>query len=258
MHSPRAHNTALAPITVVGSGRVGNAIARALSASGRQASLVDRDGLDDACRDAAIVLLCVPDGQIAEAAVRVAAAAPALRFIGHTSGATQLNTLAAATQGAETFSLHPLQTVPTPTTDLSGAPAAIAGSSQEALELARSLAVSCGMAPFEVPEASRAAYHAAAAMASNFLVSLEVSAEELFAAAGIEGGRKLLAPLVLSTANNWAEHGFAALTGPIARGDEATVDQHLRAIEALAPELTETYRVLADRTRTIASTGVGG
>ena len=84
------------------------------------------------------------------------------------------------------------------------------------------------MVPFDVPEESRAAYHAAAAIASNFLVALETSAEELLEAAGVEDARELLAPLVLRTAANWAERGAAALTGPIARGDEATVTRASR------------------------------
>ncbi len=79
------------------------------------------------------------------------------------------------------------------------------------------------MRPFEVPEEKRAAYHAAAAMASNLLVALEESAAEVLARIGIEDPRELLAPLVLRTAANWAERGPDALTGPIARGDRATV-----------------------------------
>ena len=109
------------------------------------------------------------------------------------------------------------------------------------------------MVPFDVPEDSRAAYHAAAAIASNFLIALEASAEELLAAAGIEGGRELLAPLVLRTAANWAEHGSAALTGPIARGDEETVATHLEAIAEVAPELEPMYRAMAERTRDVAA-----
>ena len=75
------------------------------------------------------------------------------------------------------------------------------------------------MRPFEVPEEKRAAYHAAAAMASNLLIALEESAAEVLARIGIEDPRELLAPLVLRTAANWAERGPDALTGPIARGD---------------------------------------
>ena len=105
------------------------------------------------------------------------------------------------------------------------------------------------MRPFEVPDERRAAYHAAAAIASNFLVALEESAADLLSAAGVGNGRELLAPLVLRTAANWSEHGGAALTGPIARGDEATVARHLAALRELAPELIPLYEALAERTR---------
>jgi predicted short-subunit dehydrogenase-like oxidoreductase (DUF2520 family) len=109
------------------------------------------------------------------------------------------------------------------------------------------------MTPFDVPEEARAAYHAAASISSNFLVALEETAAELLERAGIEEGRELLVPLVLRTAANWAERGPDALTGPIARGDEATVERHLAAIEASAPELADAYRALAERTRALAA-----
>ena len=72
-------------------------------------------------------------------------------------------------------------------------------------------------------------------------------------AAGVGDARELLAPLVLRSAANWAERGEAALTGPIARGDEATVTAHLEAIAATAPQLLPLYEVLAERTREIAA-----
>jgi predicted short-subunit dehydrogenase-like oxidoreductase (DUF2520 family) len=111
------------------------------------------------------------------------------------------------------------------------------------------------MRPFEVPEESRAAYHAAASMASNFLVALEESAVELLDRAGIPDGRELLAPLVLRSAANWSDRGAAALTGPIARGDEATVARHLEALAAADPELLALYRALAERTAALAERG---
>ena len=246
----------LPPTTVVGAGRVGNALHRALRAGAGEVALAGRDEVEDACADAELVLLCVPDEEIVAACERVTAVAPKLRFLGHTSGATRLEALApAAERGIAVFSLHPLQTIPDLDADLTGAPAAIAGSSSAALDLARELAEICQMSPFEVPEDSRAAYHAAASIASNFLIALETSAEDLLRAAGIEDGRQLLAPLVLRTAANWAEHGSGALTGPIARGDEATVQRQLEAIEEIAPELADAYRALAERTRAIAAAG---
>jgi len=255
MQPLRAHNTPMPPIALVGRGRVGGSIARALAAAGIATTVAGRDDIETACAEAEVVLLCVPDAEIAAATSRVAAAAPGLRFIGHTSGATPLAALVAAAPGAAAFSLHPLQTVPDIDADLTGAPAAVAGSEPAAADLAGAIAERCQMIPFEVAEESRAAYHAAAAMASNFLIALETSAEELLAAAGIEDGRELLAPLVLRTAANWAEHGPTALTGPIARGDEATVARHIEAIEEVAPQLAALYRAMAERTREIVVTG---
>jgi predicted short-subunit dehydrogenase-like oxidoreductase (DUF2520 family) len=108
------------------------------------------------------------------------------------------------------------------------------------------------MRSFEIPEERRAAYHAAASMASNFLVALEESAAGLLAEAGAPDARELLAPLVLRTAANWSERGAAALTGPIARGDEATVARHLAALRDTAPQLVPLYEALAERTRELA------
>jgi predicted short-subunit dehydrogenase-like oxidoreductase (DUF2520 family) len=248
---------ALGALAVVGPGRLGLAIAHAATEAGLKVALAGRDEVCDACRDSEVALLCVPDAAIPEACESLVAAAPALRFVGHTSGVTGLEALEAATKrGAEVFSLHPLQTIPEgATSPLAGAPCAVAGSSAEAAELAKAIAHRLGMKPFEVPEESRAAYHAAASIASNFLVALEESAAELLKRAGIEDGRELLAPLVLRTAANWVEQGGEALTGPIVRGDEATVQLHLEALQETNPELADLYQVLAERTRELARQG---
>jgi predicted short-subunit dehydrogenase-like oxidoreductase (DUF2520 family) len=131
----------------------------------------------------------------------------------------------------------------------------VAGSNPEATTAAAGLAQRLGMRPFEVPEESRAAYHAAASIASNFLVALQESAALLLEKSGVEDARELLAPLVLRTAANWSERGGAALTGPIARGDEATVARQRAAIESVAPELAAMHEVLAERARTIKEGG---
>ena len=242
---------ALPALAVLGRGRVGRSLAGAAETAGIDVRLGGRDDLEEACLDAEAALLCVPDAAIAEASRAVALAAPHLRFLGHTSGATGLAALEAA--GRDIFSLHPLQTVPSGETELTGAPCAIAGSTPDALRVARTLALALSMRPFEVREEDRPAYHAAASMASNFLVALEESAAELLARAGAgEEARDLLAPLVLRSAANWADQGATALTGPIARGDEETVERHIEALAESAPELLDLYRALAARTRAIA------
>jgi predicted short-subunit dehydrogenase-like oxidoreductase (DUF2520 family) len=239
------------PLVVVGRGRVGGSLSKAAELAGINVQLTTSDEAADCCAGAAAVLLCVPDDAIAEVCGRIAPAAPPL--VGHVSGASTLDVLsAAAERGAATFSLHPLQTFADGDTPVDGTPAAIAGSGGEAVAYARSLAEALGMKPFEVPEESRAAYHAAAAMASNLLIALEESATEVLERIGVEDARELLAPLVLRTAANWAERGPAALTGPIARGDRATVERHRAALAKTAPELLPTYDALAARAEAVA------
>jgi predicted short-subunit dehydrogenase-like oxidoreductase (DUF2520 family) len=239
------------PLTVVGRGRVGCSLAAAADRAGAQVSLVSHEEAAESIPVGAAVLLCVPDDQIAATAERLAGTAPS--HVGHTSGATTLDALAAAAErGAATFSLHPLQTFADGETPVEGTPAAIAGSREGSLAYARRLAEALGMRPFEVPEESRAAYHAAAAMASNLLVALEESATEVMQSIGVNDARELLAPLVLRTAANWAERGPDALTGPIARGDRATVQRHRVALAESAPELVRLYDVLAMRAEAMA------
>src|SRR4051794_16052757 len=153
---------------VVGRGRLGTALAAALGAR----EPLGRGETPPAGTEA--VLLCVPDSEIPAAAEAVAGTA---RFVGHTSGATPLSALEPA--GAEVFALHPLQTVTTAGADFRGCGCAVAGSTQRALELATQIATDLGMTPFVVEDSQRAAYHAAASIASNFLVTLEAEAEAL-------------------------------------------------------------------------------
>ena len=217
-------------------------------------SVAGRDEVAEACRGAGAVLLCVPDEAIASVCELIASDPPPL--VGHVSGATTLDALAsAAAGGAELFSIHPLQTFADAETPVEGTPAAIAGSGEQALDFARRLAEALGMRPFEVPEENRAAYHAAASIASNLLVALEESATDLLERAGVDDARELLAPLVLRTAANWSERGAAALTGPIARGDRETVERHRAAI-ARSAELIHLHEALARRAEAVARASV--
>ena len=245
-------------LAVIGLGRAGGSIARAARAAGLEIHAAGREGALEACGRSEAALLCVPDGEIGATAAAVVPAIPQLRFVGHVSGALGLDVLRPATAaGAEAFSIHPLQTLPTPKSDLAGSACATAGSSGAALAVAESVAAALGMRPFAVADEDRAAYHAAAAIASNFLVALEESASELLARIGLERGRELLAPLVLSTASSWAERGAGALTGPIARGDEATVERHRAALSEAVPGLLPLYEELAARARAVAAREAG-
>jgi predicted short-subunit dehydrogenase-like oxidoreductase (DUF2520 family) len=228
---------------VIGAGRLGSALAPAL---GRAGCAVDGPlgrGAADWAVLPDVVLLCVPDGAIAEAARAV----PPVPLVGHCSGATGLGVLA----GHEGFSLHPLMTVTGPHAVLAGAGAAVAGTTPRARAAAAALARRLGLRPVAVAEADRAAYHAAASVASNFLVALESAAEELAATAGV--GRELLVPLVRAAVENWAARGAEqALTGPIARGDEETVARQRAAVAERTPDLLPLFDVLVDATRAVA------
>jgi predicted short-subunit dehydrogenase-like oxidoreductase (DUF2520 family) len=234
---PKSPHT-LPACTVVGAGRLGTVLAAALS---------DTPALrrgEPVPVTAEVVLLTVPDGKIAE----VARTIPPGPLVGHCSGATGLDVFE-----REGFSLHPLMSVPAGSSPevLRGAGAAIDGTSERALAVAGALAERLGMIATRVAAEDRAAYHAAGAIASNFLVALEACAERLAATTGVT--RSQLAPLVLATAHQWAELGpEAALTGPIARGDEGTIERHRAAIAERTPELLPVWTELAEVTRAVA------
>jgi predicted short-subunit dehydrogenase-like oxidoreductase (DUF2520 family) len=231
-------------IAIVGAGRLGTALAVALRAAGLSVTGPLGRGADAAGHTA--VVLCVPDAEI-EAAAGAIAAGP---LVGHCSGATGLEVL----RGREAFSVHPLMTVPAgaPPGVLAGAGAAVAGSTARALRVAQALAEAAGLRAAEVADADRPAYHAAASMAANFLVTLEGAAERVAATAGVE--RALLVPLVRAALENWAQRGArAALTGPIARGDDATVAAQRAAVAERAPDLLGLFDALADATRALAA-----
>jgi predicted short-subunit dehydrogenase-like oxidoreductase (DUF2520 family) len=214
-------------VHVIGSGRVGSAVCARLRERG-----LSLDGDDPNLR-----LLCVPDAAIAEVAAEIA---PGRAWIGHVSGATPLTAL---TPHERRFSLHPLQTFDRSgdPTQFDGAWAAASGETEEALGVARELAALLGLRAFDLPEAERTLYHAGAVFASNYLVTLQRAAVRL----GVPA--EALIPLMLRT----IENGFE-LTGPIARGDWATVEAHKQAIREAEPELEPLYETLAAATVALA------
>ena len=213
-------------VHVIGSGRVGSAVGARLRERGVAVGSSEPD----------IVLLCVPDTAIADTARGLT---PGDAWIGHVSGATPLAALA---PHERRFSVHPLQTFDRSgdPRQLDGAWGAVTGETGEALAVARELAEILGLRPFELAESHRTLYHAGAVFASNYLVTLQRAAVRLGVPA--EG----LVPLMTRT----IENGFE-LTGPIARGDWATVDAHKRAIHEANPELEDVYSALADATAAI-------
>jgi predicted short-subunit dehydrogenase-like oxidoreductase (DUF2520 family) len=218
-------------VRIVGArGRVGSTVSARLAERGVP--------LDE--KNPALVLLCVPDRSIAE----VAGDIPMGPWIAHVSGATPLGAL---DPHVRRFSLHPLQSFSKArgAEQLDGVWGAVTAESDEARSIARRLAETLGLRPFDLADDARGAYHAGAAMASNYLVTLRAAAGSLLEAAGVPP--EALDPLIRGVVDG----GFE-LTGPIARGDWETVERHLAVIRSERPELEELYLVLAEATARIA------
>ncbi|HEV2059051.1 MAG TPA: DUF2520 domain-containing protein [Solirubrobacteraceae bacterium] len=232
-------------LAIVGAGRMGTALARALSAAAIDVEGPLRRG-ETPSDERTVVLLCVPDGQIEAAAAALPARSG--RLVGHTSAATTL----AALVPHEAFSLHPLMTVTAHGADFSGATAAIAGATARALVVAQALAATLDVRPVHVADEDRTAYHAAASIASNFLVTLEDLAERVARTAGLE--REPLVALVQASIANWAGLGGGrALTGPIVRGDETTVARQRDIVAQRLPDDLELFDALTNATRRLAA-----
>jgi predicted short-subunit dehydrogenase-like oxidoreductase (DUF2520 family) len=220
-------------VNVIGRGRAGSAIAGRLQERGIEL----REG---PAAEADLTLFCVPDTAITGVARSLAPRRAG--WVAHTSGATRL---AALDPHTRRFGLHPLQTFTRSRgpEQLDGAFAAVTGETDEALERGFGLARLLGLQPFELADDARPLYHAGAAIASNYLVTLHRVASDLFQAAGAPA--EALVPLMRRT----IENGFE-LTGPIERGDRETVEAHRAAIRTARPELEPLYDVLAEATRT--------
>lgn len=250
---------------MIGAGRVGTAVAvllsraghRIVAASGR-AGTAERVAahlpgvaiVDPAAAATAgeLVIVGVPDDAIADVVARIAGAEASLggRWFAHLSGATPLAALdPARDRGAGRLSLHPLQTVP----DVQGAIASIPGSTvavtaddEQGFALGESLARDIGGTPFRLADRDRAAYHAAAVLASNDLVALSAVAYRLLEEVGVGDAGAALEPLQLATVRNLRRLGpEAALTGPAVRGDAGTIGRHLERLSSVAPEAVEPY-----------------
>ena len=195
-----------------------------------------------AAADVDLVLIATPDAVVAEVAAAVEPADTAA--VAHLAGSIGLEVLARHRRPA---AVHPLVAMPDPATGArrlrSGCWFAVAGD-----PLARQVVADLGGRAFEVADVDRAAYHAAAVVASNHLVALLGQAERIGDTAGVPFTAFL--DLVRATVDNVAELGpAAALTGPAARGDEATIERHLRALD---PAERDTYRAMAREARRLA------
>jgi predicted short-subunit dehydrogenase-like oxidoreductase (DUF2520 family) len=222
-------------VAIVGAGRVGLTLARALTRSGGTVRVFGREA--PAVDESDLVLIAVPDDAIEDVAHALArtGAVTSGHVILHTSGLRDRTALAILEpSGAALGSWHPLQTFGAAAGDpgaLAGSPAVIEGDAR-ALEAGRELAERLHLRPVvEVSAAGKAAYHAAAVFASNYLVVVAEVARRLAAVAGAGGASAdLFLPIMRRTLDNYASAGAAALTGPIRRGDAGTVQRHLAAL----------------------------
>lgn len=272
-------------VGVVSAGRVGAVLGAALSGIGHRVvatSGVSRASVhraetllpgvpllppDEVVQQADLVLLAVPD-DVLPGMVRGLAAAGAFRpgqIVVHTAGAHGVAILDPAVEhGVLALALHPVLTFtgrPEDVQRLTGATISVTAhpDDEAAWSVGEALVLELGAEPVRVPEQARPLYHAALAHGANHLVTLVNDCAELLDKAGIRPGpmvgsasstsiERMIAPLLSAALDNALRHGDRALTGPVARGDVATVRTHLAELDRVDPELADTYRSLARRT----------
>jgi predicted short-subunit dehydrogenase-like oxidoreductase (DUF2520 family) len=259
------------PVFVMGAGRAGTSLARALRAAGVDVAGLhgrhDPGGPDEvsvgalpaAARRAKAIIVAVRDSQLDEALRELLDAGPAPgAVVLHASGSAEpamLDELRAAGHPAGTF--HPLLPLSNPalaSEALRGAYVGIDGD-EAARAVARGLAAALGANVLEIPAGARAAYHAAAVIASNFPVVLLATAERVLRDAGVaqeEAAGAARSLLRQAVDNLELSDAARALTGPIARGDAVTVAKHVRALRS-DPEALVVYAALSRATLALAS-----
>jgi len=263
---------------ILGPGKAGTAVGHLLRKAGHEITAVAGRRLDaariavtytggtattdfaGAARSAACVLITTSDDAIETVCRAVSAAGgfPAGSKVLHTSGVGGLDILdAASRRGARVGCIHPIQTF----ADVESAIAKIPGSTfgvtvdEDILSWADGIVGDLGGLPFHVSAEDKPLYHAAACMASNYLVTLMYLVEEVYGRMGLtrDEARRAFWPLVKGTVANVETRGtIPSLTGPIARGDGGTVRKHLRGFRKRFPELTKLYRELGLFTAEVA------
>jgi predicted short-subunit dehydrogenase-like oxidoreductase (DUF2520 family) len=253
---------------VIGPGRAGIALARALQRAGHQVTAAAavserskqraRDNFPGArltepagvLAEADLVLLTVPDDVLAALVAGLAATeAPyAGRLVMHASGAHGTSVLDPATRaGALPLALHPVMTFTGREDDVDRIKGVCFGvTAPEPLRAAgEALVIEMGGEPVFIAEQDRPLYHAALAFAANHLVTLVAEAATLLRDAGAENPNRMLGPLLGAALDNALRFGDAGLTGPVARGDGSTVAAHVAAIAAAEPGALPAYLALA-------------
>ncbi len=214
---------------------------------------------EDLPAHASRILIAVADHAVEPVAESLSARWPSHGGVAlHTCGAKGVEALdALCRRGIHCGTLHPLQTIPDPATGvqaLRGVAFAVSGDPL-AVAWAQRIAGLCGGSILEISAEFRPLYHAAAVMAGNYVVALLAAAETLLGAAGVESTWALeaLGPLVRSSVDNALRAGpAAALTGPISRGDAATVAAHLQALARTTESIRDLYRAAGIQTLELA------
>lgn len=268
---PTGERPARLRVGIVSAGRVGSALGAALARAGHDivaVSAVSEASLrraqrmlpdvpvlppDEIIAIADFVLLSVPDDAL-RPLVNGLATTDAWRpgqIVAHTSGSHGIDVLdPAAARGVVALALHPVMTFAGRTEDVDRLTGASWGvtATDEMRPVAEALVLEMGGEPVWVPESARPLYHAALTVGSNHLVTLVNDALSLLSAAGVEQPPRLLAPLLSASLDNVLRLGDAALTGPVSRGDVATITGHLRTIASRVPDVLDAYIAMARRT----------
>lgn len=266
--------------SIIGCGRVGCALAKHLAAAGyrpcgfysrsiasaRRAAMLagaeEKAFFDpkEAVPDAGVIFITTPDSAIGDAAQNLANRGGIQKgvLILHCSGAlpsTELDCL--NPQGVLTATMHPLQSFASsnmPGNPFAGIMMAVEGTAG-GVETAKTIAKALGAIPFEIRTDGKILYHAAAVLASNYLVALMDAAISLMSQAGVDESRafSILKPLVSGTLANIETSGTVnALTGPIARGDVKTVERHVAQIREKSLDVLRLYEELGRHTIGVA------
>jgi len=230
-------------IAVVGGGRMGRSLVGVLSEAGESVVLWSRreaaGSVTDAVSGSHTVLLAVPDDVLDPLARELASrrAVGPDQVVLHLSGVHTRDILAPlGSTGAALGSLHPLQAISEPSqakSRWSGSYAAVEGDAR-ALTEAERLCTILGLTPVHVPGEAKMAYHAAAVVASNYVVVLADLAARIAASGGVppDAAERMYLPLIRGAAENLQRQSpMEALTGPIRRGDAATVRRHLAVLD---------------------------
>lgn len=268
METQPSEHPARLKVGVIGPGRAGTALARALTRAGHRvvaAAAVSAGSKKrvsdnfphatvaepaDVIGQADLVLLTVPDDVLPGLVDGLARTGAPYRgrMVAHASGAHGIGVLDPATRaGALPLALHPVMTFTGRDDDvdrIKGVSFGVTapGPLRPAAEV---LVIEMGGEPVFIPEENRPLYHAALAFAANHLVTLVAQAGDLLAAAGADNPQRMLAPLLSAALDNALRFGDSGLTGPVARGDEGTVAAHVAAIRAAEPGALPAYLALA-------------